>query len=159
LTAARLIGARLFCFGDKTVSAYSNSIYNYNIIEEGDGTSGNWTGATIQYTAPHNTDQFKWYADKKFKILKPYGLTTVSGVSSTPITSMHSSLYHPFTITLTQKHLPAKFMYDQTDDTLYPTNFAPRLALGYCDLLNAAADVTSTQLNMQFTSTLYFKDS
>lgn len=155
---ARMIGARLFCFSDKTTKSYANSIYNYNLLEEGDSTSGEWTGQTICFSRPHNADQFKWYADKRMKILKPYGLTSNSGAGSTPIASMHSSMYHPFVITITKKNLPSKLTYDATDSTVYPVNFAPQLALGYCDLLGGSPDSTTTQIAMQFESTLYFKD-
>jgi len=160
LPDARMLGARLFCFQDKTSKSYANAIYNFNLLEEGDGTSGQFTGQAIQYVRPHNTDQYVWFCDKKMAIRKPWGLTNnVTPTVTNAITSMNGSLFHPFTIVIGPKHLPAKFIYDQADDSNYPTNFAPQLALGYADLLGAGADTSTTQVKMEFESTLYYKDA
>lgn len=157
---ARMLGARLMCFQDKTSRSYSNAIYNFNLLEEGDGTSGSFTGLPIQFSRPHNNDQFVWYADKRMKILKPFGYTNNTTPSATnAILSFNNSMYHPFTITLTQKKLPARLIYDQTDDTNYPTNWAPQIGLGYADLLGASADTGTVQVSMQFEATLYYKDA
>lgn len=157
---ARMLGARLMCFQDKTTRSYSNEIYNFNLLEEGDGTSGSFTGTAIQFSRPHNNDQYVWYADKRMKVLKPFGYTNNTTPSATnAIMSFNNTMYHPFTITLTQKKLPARLIYDQADDTNYPTNWAPKLALGYADLLGASADSGTVQLSMQFEATLYYKDA
>lgn len=156
---AKMIGGRLFCFQDKTSRAYSNNIYNYNLLNLG-GTSSNYTGTALNFVAPHNNDQFKFFCDKKMKFLKPYGLTNNATPSATvAITGMDNSLFHPFKIVLTQKHLPALFSYDAADDGNFPTNFSPYIALGYSDLLNYSPDVLPVQLAMEFNSTLYYKDA
>jgi len=156
---ARLLGARLFCFQDKTSKAYSNAIANYQILNLG-GSSNNFTGTALNWVSPHNSEQFKFFYDKRMKILKPFGLTNNTTPSATnAITGMDSSLFHPFKIVLTQKDLPAVLQYDQTDDLAYPVNFSPYLALGYCDLLNTSADTTTTQIAMEFNCTLYYKDA
>lgn len=155
---ARMIGARLFVYQDKSNRAVENAIFNYNILNLG-GTSTTFTGTALNYITPHNNDQFIFYADRKYKLLKPYGYTNnTSPGSTTAITGMDSSLFHPFKIVLGPKQLPAVLKYDQTDNITYPTNFNPKLALGYCDLLAAAPDVTSTQIAMTFVTTLYYKD-
>lgn len=156
---ARMIGGRLFCFQDKATRSYSNNVLNYHLLDNG-GTSENFVGTPINWCTPHNSDQFTWYADKKMKFLKPFGYTNnTTPTTSNAITGMDSSLFHPFTITLTAKQLPAVLLYDQTDSVSYPTNFAPYLALGYCDFFNGSPDTTTTQLAMQFNATLYFKDA
>lgn len=156
---ARLLGARLFCFQDKTTRSYANNIYNYNLLNLG-GTSATFAGSPLDWCSPHNSETFIWYADKKMRIMKPYGYTnnTLPG-STNAITGMDNSLFHPFTITLTQKQLPAVLKYDQGDSLSYPTNFAPYIGLGYADLLNNSPDITTTQLAMTFNCTLYFKDA
>jgi len=160
LPDARMIGVRVFCFQDKGSRAFANEIYNFNILEEGDGTSGSFSGQAIQFVRPHNTDQFMWYADKKFVIQKPWGLTNnVTPTVSNAITSMNGTMFRPFTITLGPKQLPSKLVYDQSDDTNYPTNFAPRIAVGYCDLLGAGADTSTTQIKMEYEVSLYYKDA
>lgn len=156
---ARMIGARLFCFQDKTSKAYSNNIYNYQLLNLG-GTSSNYTGTALNFVAPHNNDQFRFFADKKMKFLKPFGFTNNTTPSaSNAITGMDSSMFHPFKIVLTQKQLPALLCYDATDDGNFPTNFSPYIALGYSDLLNYSADITSVQLAMEFNATMYYKDA
>jgi len=157
---ARMLGGRLFCFQDKTNRCYNNTgIENYQLLNVG-GTSGNFTGTIMNYLSPHNTEQFIWYADRKMVFLKPYGKTNdTTPESTTAITGMDKSLMHPFTITLTEKQLPAVLTYDINESSQYPVNFAPKLAFGYCDLLGAAADTASTQIQIQFVSTLYYKDS
>lgn len=155
---ARMLGARLFCFQDKANRSNANTDLNYNLLSLG-GNSFNYTGTAMNWVTPHNNDQFQFFADRKMTILKPFGYTNNAIPSSTvAITGMDKSLFHPFKIVLTKKHLPAVFKYDQTDSSSYPCNFNPKLALGYSDLLNAAADIATTQLAMSFCCTLYYKD-
>lgn len=160
LQDARMLGARLFCFQDKSTRSYTNSsVLNYNLLDIG-GTSNNFTGSALNYCQPHNNDLFTFFADKKMKILKPFGYTNNAvPSSSSAITGMDNSMYQPFRIVLTKKHLPAVLHYDQNNNVSYPTNFAPFLALGYCDFFNVAPDTTTTQLSMEFVSTLYYKDA
>lgn len=156
---ARMLGARLFLFQDKTSKSYSNSINNYQLLNLG-GSSANFTGTALNWVSPNNSQQFKFYADRKMKICKPFGLTNNTTPSSTnAITGMDPSMFHPFKIVLTEKDLPAVLIYDQTDDLAYPVNFSPYMALGYADLMNAAADTTTSQISMEFNATLYYKDA
>jgi hypothetical protein len=160
LQDAKVLGARLFCFQDKAKRSYGiTSNYNYNLLDLG-GTSTNFTGTPMNYVTPHNNDQFMMFADKRMKILKPWGYVSNSSVTqANAVASFNSSIFHPFTITLTQKHLPAQLKYDDSESSSYPVNFAPYLALGYCDLLNASPDTSVTQLAMEFCATLYYEDA
>jgi len=156
---AKMLGARLFCFREKAISSYSASPGNVNLLDFG-GASSAYSGSSMSWISPKNTDEFVFYCDKKMKILKPFGSTNNFTPSlSTSITSMNTTLFHPFTITLTQKHMPANLQYETTVATNYPINFAPMLALGYSDLLNASADTVNTQVGMAWCSTLYYKDA
>lgn len=156
---ARMVGARLFCFQDKDTRAYMNNIFNYNLLDAG-GSSSSFTGTPMNWILPHNSDQFTFYADKRFKLLKSYGLLNQTSPSSTTsMTSINSSMFHPFTIVLTKKQLPAVLKFDATNNGSYPVNFAPYLALGYCDLLNANPDTTATKIGMEFSATLYYEDA
>jgi len=99
---ARMLGARLFCYQDKGNRAASNLVYNASLLEDGTGTK-NFTGVALDFGAPKNTDEFTFYADKKFRVLKPYGTTNDATPSNTTsIMCMNNSMYHPFTITLTK---------------------------------------------------------
>lgn len=156
---AKMLGCRLMVFQDKTTKAYQNAITNFNLLDLG-GFGTSFTGTALNYTTPHNNDQFKFYADRRMKIMKPFGYTnSASPDFATSMQNIDPSLYRPFTIILTRKHLPAVLSYDSTDSTNQAVNFAPYLACGYCDLTGAAPDVANTQLSITFTSTLYFKDA
>lgn len=156
---ARMLGARLFCYEDKTIRSYAITPINFNLLNAG-GASANFTGTAIQWITPHNSDMFKFFADKKFKILKPFGYTNNTAPTATnSITSFNNSMFHPFKIVLGAKQLPSLLRFDDTESANYPVNFAPYLALGYCDLLNKAADTTSVQLGMEYTATIYYEDA
>lgn len=159
LNDAFLLGGRLFCFQDKTSKSYANSISNYNLLNLG-GSSTNFTGTAMNWVSPHNNEQFKFFADRKMVFMKPFGYTNNGTPSSTTsITGMDKSIFHPFKIVLTQKDLPAVLTYDQTDDLAFPTNFSPYIALGYCDLTDASPDTAVTKLKMEFNATMYYKDA
>lgn len=156
---ARMIGARLFCLQDKTNRSYANTPVNFDILDVG-GTSSQFSGSAINWVTPHNSDMFQFFADRRMKILKPFGWTNNSSpTSSNAITSFNNTMFHHFKITLTSKHLPGVLKFDDNESANYPVNFAPYLALGYCDLLNKSADTTSTQVAMEFVSTLYYEDA
>lgn len=158
-TDARLIGARLLCYQDKQIRCYTNTQLNYNLLNLG-GTSNNYTGTAMNFITPHNNDNFKFYSDKKFKILKPFGLSNLAVPGSTvSLTEVNNTLMHPFIITLTEKDLPASLQYDVAESTVHPVNFAPKISLGYSDLLNFAPDSITLQIAMQFCATLYYKDA
>lgn len=157
---AKMLGARLFCYQDKTVRSYANSsILNYNLLNLG-GTSSNFNGSALNYIAPHNNEQFTFFCDKKMVVMKPYGLSNNTTPSATnALTSMDRTMFHPFKLVFTKKQLPAVLQYDQGDNLSYPTNFAPFISLGYADLMNTSPDTVNTQLAMEFSCTLYYKDS
>lgn len=156
---ARMLGVRMFVYQDKVVKSYANGVNNWQLLDLG-GTSGSFDGTPINFNTPHNTDMFIFYADKRFKMLKPYGYTNTGTPSTTiTLTGVDSSMYHPFTITLTQKHLPSVLKFDATEDANFPINFAPYFSLGYCDLLNNSADALITQVGCSYVATLYYEDA
>lgn len=159
---ARMIGVRQFCYSDRTVSTYnSNNLAggNYQLLDTG-SSSSNFTGTTLNFNTPHNNDQFKFYADRKHVIMKPYGLTnTLSPTASTDLTAVDKSMFKPFVITIPASKMPANLKYDDTNSLTQPVNFAPFLSIGYCDLLGYTADTTATQIVMTWVSTLYYKDA
>lgn len=159
---ARMIGTRMFCFSDKTCASYpvmTSAGNNYQLLDTG-GSPAQFTGTAMNFITPHNTDAFKWYADKKHVIQKPFGYTnTLSPSSTNEITGMDKSMFKPFTITIPAGKLPANLKFDESVSSTYPVNFAPFFAIGYCDLLGYPADTVVTQLKMEFSATLYYKDA
>lgn len=157
---ATMLGARMFIFQEKQVKSYGVSPNNINLLDYGgDGVA--YTGTALDYIAPHNKDSFHFYADKKHKVLKPYGYTNnITGSQS--MTDIESSMYMPFVITLKpgSNGFPTTLKYDNTSGSnQYPTNFAPYWCLGYSNLLNFSPDIVDAQISASFTSTLYYEDA
>jgi len=147
---------RMFLVQDKAVKCYTDkSNFSLDLLDKG-GLPEQFTGTALNYLLPHNNQRHKFLADKKHVILKPYGFF---GTSTTPMASVHTSMFRPFTITLTRKQLPASLIYDENESVSHPINFAPYLALGYADAFNGTPDTTATQLGISFVSTLYYKDA
>lgn len=159
---AQVLGVRHFVYSDRSVSNYTMSTAagsNFNLLDLG-GTALIFDGTLIRYTLPTNKEGFKFYHDKRHIMNKPFGYTdTLSTTSSNSITGFDNSMFIPFTITLTQKDLPATFKYDPQLSSAYPTNFAPFMALGYCNILGYGPDTLNPQIAMTFNSTLYYKDA
>lgn len=153
---SKAIRSRMLIWQNKSIKSYNTGLTNYSLLEN--GVPAQFTGQAIDLTYPLNKNDFTFYYDKQHTFLKPFGLNTAATPSATAsITSMNTSLFHPFTFTFTKKHLPAKLLYQ--DGSNLATNFAPYLTLGYADLFNATPDVVNKQLAMEYTSTLYFTDS
>lgn len=157
---SKMLGARLFVYQDKANKCYTqSSVDNYNLLNLG-GTSSTFTGTPMNWVTPHNKLLFNFYADKKMTLLKPLGMTNNSAPTvNNGITGMDKSLFHPFTIVLSKKQLPATLIYDEYESASYPINFAPKISLGYCDLMNVSPDVVNQQVAMEFCCTLYYKDA
>lgn len=156
---AKILLGRLFLFQDKAIKQYGNvSNVSLSLLDHG-GSPSYFDGFAVNWLDKTNTSQHTFFKDMKFKMLKPFGQLNTSTLANS-IVSMDNSLFRPFTITLTKKHLPAKFNYDENSGGgTYPTNFAPYLALGYANAMNYAPDTSITQLRMMFDSTLYYKDA
>jgi len=162
---AHLLGIRLFIYENKTDKSYQNNIADYNLLTNG-ADSSSFTGMPIQFNAPVNWDMFKFYADKKHIMRKGFGWTDMYAVASAQVTPTYtmshidSSLYWPFNITLTAKDLPAKFVYDTSESTSFPINFAPKISLGYAHLLGfQGPDIGIPLIRMQWVATLKYKDA
>lgn len=159
LLDAKMLGGRLFLYQSKGNKNFNNSIYESNLLDLGNSTK-QFGGTAMDWITPTNKNLFTFFKDKKFVVQKPYGTTNDSSPAhSTTINCMNRSLYTPFVFTLTQKELPAFFNYDDSLNLNYPVNFNPTMSLGYCDLLNKTPDTLTSQLQMEFISTLYYEDA
>lgn len=158
---AVMLGVRIFMYQNKSVRSYATplSSVNVNLLDNGgDGTTFN--GTVANWLSPHNTDQFNFYKDSKYKVFKSYGLTDTS-VAVNSLTEINGSLFHSFTHTIYpgKNGFPTTLKYDNASGSNeYPTNFAPYWSLGYANLLNYGPDALDTQINASFVSTLYYED-
>jgi len=153
----REILTRRFLFQDKAVKCYTDGAsVSLDLLDKG-GLAEQFSGTQLSYLLPHNTHRHTFFKDQRHVIMKPFGYMNNPGADA--MTSVDKSMFKPFTITLTQKQLPAVLHWDENESVNYPINFAPYLALGYADAFGAAADTTTTQIGMSFVSTLYYKDA
>jgi len=156
ISNANLIMSRLFLVQQKGIRDNNNkSGVSTNLLQFG-ATNRTFIGDLLDITRPQNTDLFTFFADRKHTFMKPLGLSNASTANS--MSDVDKSLVKYFTITLTQKQLPAVLKYSGSSST-YPTNFLPLICLGYAYASNYSPDTASTQIGMSYTSTLYYKDA
>ena len=157
---AVMLISRLFCFQPKTVrnNTLVSSNVSANLLTNG-GNPQAFTGALLDIMRPTNNEEFTFFAQRKHTFLKPWGLTNqlITNVN-VDMTSVDKSLVYFFTITLTQKHIPAVLKY-ASDSQTYPTNFAPLLALGYANSTNALPDTAFQRIGMSYSSTMFYEDA
>jgi len=156
ISNANLLISRMFLFQQKGIRDNNNkSGVSTNLLQFG-ATNRTFNGDLLDITRDKNTDLFTFFADKRHTFLKPIGLSN-SGIAS-GMSEANKSLVQYFTITLTQKHLPAGLKYSGSGQT-YPSNFLPLLALGYAYAQNNTPDAAVTQIGLSYTSTLHYKDA
>lgn len=161
---AKLLGVRLLVYENRANKSVYNSTPSYNLLDYG-GNSTTFSTGPQDFQAPLNKELFKFYADKKWVMMKPNGFTEiVNGGGGAPtvtdtIISMDKSMYRPFKIVLKAKDLPSVLNYDNGLNANYPLNFNPLISLGYVHLLLSTMDVVSPLIGMQFIATLYYEDA
>ena len=156
LLDSQMIISRMFLVQQKGIrDANQKTSVSTSLLQFG-ATNTTFTGALLDITRPQNTDLFTFFADKKHIFLKPYGINGTTAAGN--MTSSDKSLVKYFTITLTQKQLPAVLKYSGSSST-NPSNFLPLLCVGYSYANNGSPDVATTQIGISYTSTLYYKDA
>lgn len=111
---------------------------------------------------PINRRAWNVLADKQIHLRKgfPWPGATVTSPSEGE-TFMSPTRSVPFEIVLTQKQLPAKFLY-QAPGSDFPTNFAPVLAVGFTDNtgMNTVGSVAlDSNVQIQWQSSLIYEDA
>lgn len=161
---AKMLGVRLLVYENRASKSVYGAYTSYNLLDYG-GNSSTFSTGPQDFQAPLNRELFKFHADKKWMMMKPNGFTEIlNGGGGTPgvtdtIISMDKSMYKPFKIVLTQKHMPSVLNYDNGLNGDYPLNFNPLMSLGYVHLLLTTMDVASPLIGMQFIATLYYEDA
>ena len=159
---ATMLGVRIMMWQNKSVRSYATALssVNVNLLDTGgDGTTYN--GTPSNWITPHNSDQFHFYKDSKYKVFKSFGYSNTT-TGATALTEINGSLFHSFTHTIYpgKNGFPSVLKYDNASGSNeYPTNFAPYWSLGYSNLLNYSPDLLDTQIYASYVSTLYYEDS
>lgn len=128
-----------------------------SLLKKG-GTTVPFSGLLSDINAPINTDVFTVHADKKFYLNQSYVNSTGVSPPSTIIAQDIRNTVKFFNINVKCKNRVLKYDEDVSSDLL-PTNFAPFILLGYSYLDGSAADTLSTNLGLQYISTLNYEDA
>ena len=115
-------------------------------------TQSYFTGVMSDLWAPINSDAIITYYDKIHYIQGPYVTSAAGAVQMIGSTKFFQWNYRPKT--------GKKLKYDPVFAAgLNPTNYCPVLCVGYVHMDGSAPDTLSTAINLQFDSTMNFKDT
>lgn len=121
------------------------------------GTISAFTGLLSDIHAPINTDLWTVHADKRFYLNQSFLNGLGAAVPSNSVAQDIRNTVKFFNINVKCRNRVLK--YDATSGSdLYPTNFGPMLLLGYSYLDGSSPDTVSTQLGLQYITTLKFED-
>lgn len=122
------------------------------------GTTTTFSGLLSDIYAPINTDVFTVHHDKKFYLNQSYVNAQGAAPPSTILAQDIRNTVKFFNLSVKCKNKILKYDNNVSSDLL-PTNFAPFLILGYAYLDGSSADTLSTNLGLQYISTLNYEDA
>lgn len=122
------------------------------------GTTTTFGGLLSDINSPINTDVFTVHADRKFYLNQSYINATGVSPPSTVLAQDISKTVKFFNINVKCKNRILKYDEDVSSDLL-PTNMGPFLLLGYSYLDGSAVDTISTNVGLQYISTLNYEDA
>lgn len=144
---------RVLLLAQKDVKAgaavLSGAIDSQALLRAGYGGTGDaipFSGDTSDLCQPINTNLFRVYMDKQFKL-------DVSNLATGP----SAPLSKEWSYTFTKKQLPASLYFDEGNGD-WPNNFSPFLAIGYAYADGTAPDTVGTRIISNCISHLYFED-
>lgn len=153
--------ARLMVVSVKSRSNYTDAAagpgYLATLLKKG-GTTVGFTGLLSDINAPINTDAFTVHADRKIYLTQSYVNAIGASVPSQYLAQDISNTVKFFSIDVKCKNKLLKYDED-VGSGLTPTNFAPIMLLGYSYLDGSAPDTLSTNLGLQYISTLDYEDA
>jgi len=130
--------------------AYNSAVTWLATLLKKGGTVSGFTGTVQDFLAPINTDTITKYYDRKFYVKSPFMYSSVGNAETTGSTKF-------FNINLPMRNKLLR--YDSTSNSgLTPVNYNPWLIVGYCHLDSSTPDTVTTQINLNFTSTLMYQD-
>lgn len=151
---------RLMVVSLKSLQSYSAAIlqpgYLSTLLKKG-GTTVGYTGLLSDNFAPINSDVFTSHYDKTFYLTQDYDLlsTTATYVNSPTGISTKDTIKF-FNINLKCKDKVAK--YDTINGGIQPQNLGYFLLMGYTYLDGSNPDTLTTQVGMEYITTMRFED-
>lgn len=153
--------ARLMVVSIKSRSNYTDASsgpgFLATLLKKG-GTTVGFTGVLSDINAPINRDVFTVHADRKFYLNQDYVNAIGASVPSQYLAQNIKDTVKFFNINVKCKNKVLKYDEDISGGLL-PSNFAPIMLLGYSYLDGSAPDTISTNLGMQYISTLNYEDA
>lgn len=153
--------ARLMVVSIKSRSNYADASagvgFLSTLLKKG-GTTVGFTGLLSDINAPINRDVFTVHADRKFYLNQDYVNAIGASVPSQYLAQNIKNTVKFFNINVKCKNKLLKYDEDVAGGT-QPTNFAPMLLLGYSYLDGSSPDTLSTNLGMQYITTLSYEDA
>lgn len=153
--------ARLMVVSIKARSNYTDASagpgFLATLLKKG-GTTVGFTGVLSDINAPINRDVFTVHADRKFYLNQDYVNAIGASVPSQYLAQNIKDTVKFFNINVKCKNKVLKYDEDISGGLL-PSNFAPIMLLGYSYLDGSAPDTISTNLGMQYISTLNYEDA
>lgn len=122
------------------------------------GTTTTFSGILSDINSPINTDVFTVHHDRKFYLNQSYVNATGPSPPSTIVSQDIKNTVKFFNLNVKCKNKILKYDEDVSSDLL-PTNFAPFLLLGYSYLDGSTPDTLSTNVGLQYISTLNYEDA
>lgn len=153
-----LNSVRLWMLEDKGIRNWQNSgslTVGQDLLDQG-GQKVGYTGLPNQETIRTNKDRYKVFHDKVYTMAKGTGMTAnVGGINGTQ-TFVSTQQYIKFRVRIPT---PAVLHYNDIA-SLYPTNFAPFICLGYSQPdFDAQPDSGVLKVNMTYSAHLDYEDS
>lgn len=153
--------ARMMIVSIKSRSSYTDAAagagFLSTLLKKG-GTTVGFTGLLSDINAPINTDVFTVHSDRKFYLNQDYVNSIGASVPSQYLAQDIKNTVKFFNINVRCKNRILKFDED-VGGGVEPTNFAPLLLLGYAYLDGTTIDTVSTNLGLQYISTLDYEDA
>lgn len=122
------------------------------------GTTVAFSGILSDLSSEINRDVYSVHYDKKFYLNQSYVNATGVSPPSTIVAQDIKNTIKFFNINVKCKNRVLKYDEDVSSDLL-PTNFAPFLLLGYSYLDGSSPDTLSTNVGLQYISTLNYEDA
>lgn len=132
-------------------------VFLNTLLKKG-GTTVGFTGLLSDINAPINTDVFTVHADRKFYLNQSYVNSIGASVPSQYLAQDIRNTVKFFNLRVRCKNKLLKYDED-VGSGIYPSNFAPIMLLGYSYLDGSSPDTLSTNLGMQYVTTLNYEDA
>jgi len=157
-TSNMLNRIRLFIVSQKNIKSISlQGSLEPTLLLEQSGVAQAYDGTPAAHLIPVNKESFIVHHDKRLTLSKGYGRTPVLG-NAYDGDAVFIGNQQTYEFVLKVK-LPKTLTFDE-DTTLYPSNSAIWFALGYCQPDGQSTpDVTNQRVQVNWLSTMYYKDA